>query len=237
MNFKEEGQDKWNKAYSRGGNIVFYPHEEIIRFVNKYIRKRLGVNEFKNIMKLSDNEWNNFTSLDLGCGIGRHIIFLEEFGLNPSGIDLSDKAISEGKHWFNTINKGYLADKITVGSVAELPYDNESFNICISHGVLDSMPRDIAKRGISEVYRVLKKRGIMYLDLIMNTEIGNNDVEVQSGYEKGTIQSYFTVDSIKEFIGDKVEIIEFKIISRGDENGIVHNRRAHLVIQKIKHEI
>ena len=36
----------WEKSYLRGDNHVFYPHEEVIRFVSKYIRKRVGFNEF-----------------------------------------------------------------------------------------------------------------------------------------------------------------------------------------------
>ena len=86
MNLKEEGQDIWNKAYERRGNILFYPHEEIVRFVNKYVRKRVGITEFTNILPLTDCEWKNFRSVDIGCGIGRHIKFLDEFGLNPYGI-------------------------------------------------------------------------------------------------------------------------------------------------------
>lgn len=67
MNLKTVGQDMWNEAYDRGGNIVFYPHEEIVRFLNKYVRKRTGITTFKNIMPLTDDEWKKFASLDLGC--------------------------------------------------------------------------------------------------------------------------------------------------------------------------
>lgn len=95
--FKNEGRAEWNAAYDRGGNITFYPHEEIIRFVNKYVRKREGIQEFRNVMDLPEDEWDQFKSLDLGCGIGRHVKFLDEFGLEPYGIDLSETAVSIGK--------------------------------------------------------------------------------------------------------------------------------------------
>jgi len=39
-------QEAWEESYRRGDNFVFYPHEEVIRFVSKYIRKRVGLNEF-----------------------------------------------------------------------------------------------------------------------------------------------------------------------------------------------
>lgn len=163
-------QAEWNNSYLGGGNMCFYPHEEIIRFVNKYIRKRDGIHEFHNVMDLPDEEWMNFKSLDLGCGIGRHVKFLDEFGLNPFGIDLSDTAISIGRNWFQELERADLAEKLTVGSVTDLPYEDETFWMCVSHGTLDSMARDIAQAGIKETVRVLKKNGLMYLDLIMDVQ-------------------------------------------------------------------
>lgn len=233
MGIQEQGQKQWDDAYNRGGNILFYPHEEIIRFVNKYVRKRDGIEQFHNIMDLTEDEWNDFQSLDLGCGIGRHVKFLDEFGLNPFGIDLSDTAISLGKDWFRKIGKKKLAERLMVGSVTELPYEDESFWICVSHGVLDSMPREIAKKGMQEALRVMKQRGFMYIDLIMDIVDGEDrDEIVDFGYEKDTVQSYFTTDTIKKFLGETIEIIEFKVITYSDENGNKTNRRAHLIIQK-----
>lgn len=232
MYIQDESQKQWNHAYERGGNICFYPHEEVIRFVNKYIRKRDGINLFHNVMNLTEHEWCDFKSLDLGCGIGRHVKFLEEFGLNPFGIDLSDAAISMGRSWFQQIGKNDLAQRLTVGSVENLPYENESFQICVSHGTLDSMPREVAVRGMKEAIRVLKTQGLMYLDLIMDTQKGDKDEIVDSGYEKDTVQSYFTAETIRDFLGKSVEIVDFKIIVWRDEREKEFSRRAHIIIRK-----
>ena len=231
MGLKEQGQDSWNIAYERGGNICFYPHEEIIRFTNKYVRKRKSVNEFENIMPIKDDDWKSFASLDLGCGIGRHVKFLDEFGLNPYGIDLSDEAITMGKEWFSSIGKSKLAERLIVGSVMELPFENNFFEMCVSHGVLDSMPREVAIKGIEETHRVLKPSALMYVDMIMDTSRGDQDETVDSGYEKDTVQSYFTAESIKLLLEKYFEILEFKIIYWTDENGNEKNKRAHLIIQ------
>lgn len=230
---KELNQKEWNESYNRGGNVCFYPHEEIIRFVNKYIRKKEFDSSFRNVMALSDDEWSEFASLDLGCGMGRHVLFLDEFGLNSYGIDLSDTAINMGKKWLASIGKEGLAKKLVVGSATELPYEDNSFNICVSHGVFDSMPRTIADLGIAEVYRVLRPGALMYLDLVMGVEEQSDREEIQqNGYEKDTVQSYYSVDGIKRLIGDRFDIIEFKVITWADEYGKEHNRRAHLIIRK-----
>ncbi len=224
----------WNASYARGGNVCFYPHEEIIRFVNKFVRKRDGADTFHNIMQLSDDAWERFRSLDLGCGMGRHVKFLDEFHLNPYGIDLSDTAVDYGKQWFRATGHFDLCDRLIVGSVAALPFENDSFHICVSHGVLDSMPRETAEAGLREAMRVLCRGGLMYFDLIMDSQQGNLDQVVDSGYEKDTIQSYFTIESIYELIAQaSANLKELKVIEWKDERGSVCSQRAHLIVEKV----
>lgn len=234
MELKTTYQDKWDEAYGRGGNILFYPHEEIVRFVNKYVRKRIGISDFKNIMPLTETEWRSFRSLDLGCGIGRHVKFLDEFDLNPYGIDLSGEAIGIGKQWMHALGKQDLAEKLSIGSVTELPYEDEFFNICVSHSVLDCMPRSQARIGLIEALRVLKNKGMMYLDFYMDDKIGDGDIKAQIGFDKDTVKSYYTIEGIKKLIGDAANICEFKIISATDIDGnqMEYGRRAHLILQK-----
>lgn len=223
----------WNDAYTRGGNIVFYPHEEIVRFVNRYVRKRVGINKYVAIMGILADDGDSFASLDLGCGIGRHVRFLDEFGLNPYGVDLSETAISIGKEWMKNDNKEELAGRLLVANVTDLPFEDNYFGICVSHGVLDSMPREIAVKGMKEVRRVLKPKALMYLDLIMGTDSQEGNEVVDDGYEKGTIQSYFTVESIREFLKD-FDIVDFSIINRTDADGNLIGKRAHVVIMNRK---
>lgn len=232
---KEPESSVWNASYDKGGNICFYPHEEIVRFVNRFVRKRRGIHTFENIMPLLSSKTPLFHSLDLGCGIGRHIKFLDEFNLNPYGIDLSETAIGIGKEWMRSIGKEYLSDRMFVANVTALPFEDNYFGICVSHGVLDSMPREIAIQGMKEVRRVLQPGAFMYLDLIMDIDKHEGDEIVKEGYETGTVQSYFTADSIMEFLSE-FDIIDFNIISNTDEKGMLRNKRAHLVIKNSKKE-
>ncbi len=222
----------WDASYDRGGNIVFYPHEEIVRFINKYVKKRTGINDFCPITEMISKK-DEVASLDLGCGIGRHVNFLDEFGLNPYGIDLSERAINTGKEWMKSMGKDVLADHMVVASVSELPFKDDFFSVCVSHGVLDSMPREVAVQGMKEVRRVLKPGALMYLDLIMDPDLKEGDEVVDEGYEEGTIQSYFTVKTIQDFLKD-FEIVDFRIIDWTDETRRVFNKRAHLIIKNSK---
>ncbi|TLD97744.1 hypothetical protein LS71_003150 [Helicobacter jaachi] len=46
--------DQWNASYARGENVIFYPHEEVVRFLNRFIRKRLGEEEFCDVIYKGD---------------------------------------------------------------------------------------------------------------------------------------------------------------------------------------
>ena len=82
-------EKEWNDSYERRENFVFYPHEEVIRFFSKHIRKRVGLDAFKDIVPFTVPP----KILDLGCGIGRHIIYAHSMGAEAYGIALSRSAI------------------------------------------------------------------------------------------------------------------------------------------------
>lgn len=216
---------EWNDAYLRGGNICFWPNEEIIRFVSKYVRKRIDINEFINIRDFNKG-------FDLGCGIGRHVKFLDEMGFDIYGMDLSEVAINKGKQWMETLGKKDLTKKIVVGNILDIPFESAYFDFIVSHGVLDSMSYEIAVKGIKEVVRILKTGGLMYCDLIMDPTLEAYEEIVTMEHEHGTVQSYFDRDKVDDLLGSYFKILEFKINSTSDENNRVISRRAHIVCEK-----
>ena len=216
---------QWDEAYLKGGNLLFWPHEEIIRFVSKYIRKRIDIDEYAIIQDFK-------LGLVLGCGIGRHIKYLDEIGMKAYGIDLSEVAITKGKQWFNELGGKNLADQLVVGSILELPYEDNEFDFVVSHGVLDSMEFEIAVQGMKEVARVLKPGGYMYFDVIMDPAMNAYEEIVVGAHEHGTIQSYFDKNKVSLLLGVEFSIIEFKITSISDENDIISNKRAHIVCER-----
>lgn len=51
------------QKFQGGGDICFYPHEEIIRFINRYVQKRDSWTHFHNIMPISESAWKEFAEL------------------------------------------------------------------------------------------------------------------------------------------------------------------------------
>lgn len=219
--------DEWNKSYEHRDNVLFYPHEEIIRFVSKYLRKRTGIDEFLNIRP-------NFKKvLDLGCGAGRHVFYLDEIGFEAYGIDLSNIAINYADAMCNFLRKPHLASHFTIGDITDMKYDSNTFDFMVSHGVLDSMRFSIALSAMQEAARVLKKGGLFYLDLIMNSDFSDIEVTVDTKHEYGTIQSYFNDEKINRLLGESFNVLDFTIIEGHRRDMSLTDRRAHLVVERL----
>jgi len=227
-----KSQEVWNESYKNKDNFVFYPHEEIIRFISKYIKKRIGLDEY-----VEQNTNNSAIKvLDIGCGIGRHVKLINEFGLDGYGFDLSSESIKVAKEHFSKQNIKELAEKVIVADITNLPYKENEFDFMLSHGVIDSMPFDIAKKGMNELYRVAKNKAKIYIDLVASSDSsfdGDFEKIVQNEHENGTIQSYFNQEKIEELIGDKFKILEQYIVNKEDCLKELNIRRYHIVIEKI----
>lgn len=224
----------WEKSYLNKDNFIFYPHEEIVRFISKYIKKRIGLHNFKPI----DQNKSKPKILDIGCGIGRHVKLINEFNLDAYGFDLSSEAIKVAKYNFINLDLKDLSERVIVADIRNLPYKNNFFNYMISHGVLDSMNYDIALEGIMELHKKINDNGLIYLDLISTndhtfTNSEQYDLVVKTKHEKNTVQSYYNIDRIKKLLKDKFEIIElYEIINRNfDSNRLL--ARFHIIAKKI----
>ena len=233
MNLRER---EWNASYSNYDNYLFFPHEEIIRFVSKYIIKRVGLDDYVPISNGQDSA--ELRVLDVGCGIGRHVIALHSMGINSFGVDLSSEAIRVAKEWALAENISDIESLLKCGDICNMPWGNEFFGFAISHGVLDSMPFKIAKQACKEIARVLKPNALFYCDLVSGNDSDHareysGEVLVDAVHERGTIQSYFNYSKIEKLVGDYFTIEECIFIKREEVLHGSGSARYHLVLKKV----
>lgn len=231
LNNKKE----WDKSYENRDNFVFYPHEEVIRFISKYIRKRVGLTEFCDVA--SDVNASSQV-LDLGCGIGRHVIYCHQMGLNAYGIDLSDTAVNVAIDWAHQNGMLEINERIKQGDIRNLPWQDGFFSYAVSHGVLDSMPYEIARAACVELARVMHVGGLFYCDLISGDDSDHSreysgEEVVKTSHEHGTVQSYFNLEKIQAMIKNLFEIVDCYLVRRENILGGGHTSRYHLVLKKI----
>jgi ubiquinone/menaquinone biosynthesis C-methylase UbiE len=180
----------WDDVYSKNFMTMWYPHEDIIRFCARLIQKQLTHDKF-------DVKRPVERVLDLGCGNGRHAIYFARQGFKASGIDVSEQAIEWAKDWAN--REGLEIDFRT-GNIEALPFADKTFDVVVSHGVLDHVHMETARQAATEVHRVLKPKGLFYCDLRSTEDYeygtgdqaGKNTFVVSEGYERGLVQHFFS---------------------------------------------
>ena len=237
-NIIENQKKKWEESYLKRDNFVFYPHEEVIRFVSKYIRKRIGLSEYKEMCVSGvSSELNKCVKiLDLGCGIGRHVIYCHEMGLEAHGIDISENAIAVALKWAAQKGIREPEKKIRKGDISHLAYPDGFFDFAVCHGVLDSISFLAARSACRELVRVLRQGALFYCDLVSGDDSNHarefeGEEIVATDHEKGTIQSYFNFKKISQLIEEYFDIVECKLIRNEDILTGSFNSRYHLILK------
>lgn len=114
------------------------------------------------------NPVKNATILDLGCGKGRHAVFLNNLGYEVTGIDLSEQSIKHCIQFENNTLKFFVHD------MRQLFHENHFdyvFNLFTSFGYFDQEQENAT--AIKNACRSLKKGGKLVIDYL-NTDFVKN---------------------------------------------------------------
>lgn len=101
--------------------------------------------------------------LDLGCGIGRHVISLVQQGFEVTGCDVSTVGLARCRTWLT--HEGLTAT-LARHPMTHLPYPDHSFDAVLAFFVIYHGTRADIQRTLSEVRRVLVPGGHFYATFI-----------------------------------------------------------------------
>ncbi len=211
----------WNSA-KICEDPAWYPNEQMVRFIVKYLRKRTGLDAWKSHRQVR-------RVLDLGCGTGRHVKLLAEQKFEVHGLDISWVSVQFASRWMRILKQ---PASLAVASSCQLPYRSGSFDVIVSHGVLDHMTLDDARVTAGEVRRILAPDGLFYLDLISKADstygqgkqIDPETFIVPEGIEAGAVQRFYDPNEIETLLGDLFELKEivfqswYPVLGRGFSN-------------------
>ncbi len=96
-------------------------------------------------------------TLDLGCGVGRHVRLFASEGFESHGLDASEGGIAFTRE---AARREGLAVILKVGEMTALPYVDGAFDYVLSFNVIYHGDRSVVARAISEIRRVLKPGGL-----------------------------------------------------------------------------
>lgn len=133
--------EAWEKRWSTDeGRVGFVePHPEVVGLVPEL--KDRGVRSV----------------LDLGCGVGRHSLFLAEAGFEVQAMDGSETGLEVLRQ--NATARG-LSLQLQQGNADSLPYSDASFDFVLSWDVIYHGNLGEVARFVTEIWRVLKPGGL-----------------------------------------------------------------------------
>ena len=136
---------QWNKIFKQYGKVFDKPQEDIPKIVKLF--KKCGVKRV----------------LDLGCGSGRHLVYLAKRGFDVYGIDIAPEGIKIARKW---LKKEGLKANLKIGDIyKKLPYQDNFFDAIISTQALHHNIIEKIRKAIREIERILKPGGLIFITM------------------------------------------------------------------------
>jgi SAM-dependent methyltransferase len=178
----------WNDIFAKSGRVFRNPHPDM-----KWIADIFKKNDVRRI-------------LDLGCGTGRHLIFLLKRGFEVYGLDGSPNGLDIAKNW---LAEEGLSSELTCQKVEqEYPYGDSYFDAVISTQVIHHNRMKDILFTIKEINRILKPDGFIFLTFPLLQQfyikkehmkkIEKRTYVPMRGQEKGLPHHFFTVVELKK---------------------------------------
>ena len=135
--------EQWNRIFKEQGKVFLNPQKDIPRIVKLFKKKSV-----KRI-------------LDLGCGSGRHTVYLAKHGFEVYGIDIAPKGIKITRSW---LKKEKLKANLKVGNIyKKLPYSDNFFDALVSTQTLHHNRIGNVRKLIREIERVIRPKGLIFI--------------------------------------------------------------------------
>jgi len=150
--------------------------------------------------------------LDLGCGAGRHLIYVATQGFEAHGIDISETGLNLTR---DRLRKRNLEAHIIKCTMNQLPYVDSCFDAVISlHTIYHQKLKGIQET-TSEIHRILKKKGLLLINFLTKrtynygkgVKVEENTFVEQEGVERGVLHHFADKEEIQRLFED------FKIIN------------------------
>lgn len=140
--------------------------------------------------------------LDLGCGAGRHAVYMAEHGFETHGLDLSDTGLKMTK---KRLERRKLEACLVKCDMKSLPYIDSCFGAVISlHTIYHQKLKEIQET-ISEIYRILRKKGVFLANFHSKrshkygrgVKVEENTFIQKNGPEKGILHHFVDKEELK----------------------------------------
>jgi SAM-dependent methyltransferase len=95
--------------------------------------------------------------LDCGCGTGANLVLLDEFG-RSFGLDITFHGLQYARHHYRRV-------RVTNASITDVPFGDATFDVVTAFDVLYSLTEEQERTAVAEIFRVLKPRGTLIVNV------------------------------------------------------------------------
>ncbi len=192
------GRLAWERMYAQGLFLRQAVHSEMTSIAKRF--KGCGVKQV----------------LDLGCGSGRHTVFLAKQGFEVVGLDI---ALTGLEATLQQLAEAGLIGHVTASDILRLPFVDQAFDAIISVRVIHHDRLRVIQETVAEMWRVLQPNGLVWITVpvpkdhpsTQGREIEPGTYVPFSGCEKGLPHHLFTEEELHALFRNFV-IIDFQTI-------------------------
>lgn len=188
---------QWNVIFKKEGKVFLKPQEDMPELVKLF--KKRGIKKV----------------LDLGCGSGRHTVYLAKNGFDTYGFDVAPVGLKITKE---RLRQEKVKANLKLGSFfKKLPYKNNFFGAivavqAISHGRIENI-----RKLIKEIERILKPNSLIFIAFTQRSAV--KDWRVGSIHT----EKFFGDDGVSMF-EEKRKVLgpQTLVPIEGTEKGLIH---------------
>jgi SAM-dependent methyltransferase len=127
-------------------------------------KRRQRAKEALTCLKLAGHNLRSGLLIDVGCGLGYLTQYFLDHGIEAIGVDIS-------KEYLKTAKKISPKGRFILANGVKLPFRDEHFATVILNDVLEHVPYDCAYPILTEITRVLKTDGKLYISVANRYQI------------------------------------------------------------------
>ena len=144
--------------------------------------------------------------LDLGCGAGRHVMYLAESGFETYGADISEAGLKLTK---KRLESRKIEAEIIKCDMKSMPYIQSCFDAVICVQTIYHQTSEGIQETVSEIRRILKKGGLLLANFHSKrsskygkgVEVEESTFKQENGPEKGVLHHFFDENELRELLG------------------------------------
>jgi len=140
---------------------------------------------------------------DFGCGPGQTTKYLNDLGLEISGLDISEKILEQAKALYPDIH-------FQKGNILDLDFENNSIAGIVAFYAIVHFTKEQVETAFREIYRVLKPSGLLLLtyhigeETICLDEFLGKNIDIDFMF----FNSDYILSCLQRIGFEKIEIIE-----------------------------